>query len=454
MLETTKDMIRAAIDYKRRVAGTFMLVEPKNMRARLSGSDFAVTRKIDGVMAYCVYRDGDVAILGSAGRDLSAVPVARDLAAALKAAKAKDAVIAAELYVPNDNGRPRVFDANSALADPNGADKLRLAPFDVVRLDGEDFRRAHYKETHAKLVSLFRDESVRPVEMRTAASEGEVEAIYEEWVNGEGAEGLVVHSEMPIVWKVKPRHTVDAAIVGFTTGELGVRDLMFAVRHEDGTFQTFGASGNGLDEGLKASLAKSLADDAVPSDFVQTDSRGIAFQMVRPGPVAEVSFGELIAENSEGKIRWNPLLEFDGAKWLPKGRTPGVSAISLVVERLRDDKTCDAENVRLSQLSDICPFAARRAAAELPKSTLLRRKVFKKVAKDKVMLQKFVTWKTNKEADPRYPAYVFHYTDYSSGRKDPLKKDLRVAATEAEITSIFDAFITENVKKGWNEISS
>ena len=111
MLEATKDMIRAAIDYKRRVAGTFMLVEPKNMRARLSGSDFAVTRKIDGVMAYCVYRDGDVAILGSAGRDLSAVPVARDLAAALKAAKAKDAVIAAELYVPNDNGRPRVFDA-------------------------------------------------------------------------------------------------------------------------------------------------------------------------------------------------------------------------------------------------------------------------------------------------------------------------------------------------------
>ena len=68
------------------------------------------------------------------------------------------------------------------------------------------------------------------------------------------------------------------------------------------------------------------------------------------------------------------------------------------------------------------------------------------------MLQKFVAWKTNKESDPRYPAYVFHYTDYSSGRKDPLKKDIRVAPTEAQIVAIFDAFLAENVKKGWNEV--
>ena len=52
----------------------------------------------------------------------------------------------------------------------------------------------------------------------------------------------------------------------------------------------------------------------------------------------------------------------------------------------------------------------------------------------------------------RYPAYVFHYTDFSSGRKDPLKKDLRVAATEEQINAIFDAFVAENVKKGWTEV--
>lgn len=72
--------------------------------------------------------------------------------------------------------------------------------------------------------------------------------------------------------------------------------------------------------------------------------------------------------------------------------------------------------------------------------------------KDKAIDEEFVAWKTNKEADPRYPAYVFHYTDYSSGRKDPLKTDIRVAPTEAQITAIFDAFLAENVKKGWEEV--
>ena len=434
MLKVTKEMQAEAADYKRRVAGLFMLVAGKNMKAKLSGKEFCVTRKIDGVMAYAVCRKGEAALIGSGGKDLSSAQCCKALAKSVKAAGIGEATFVAELYAPAEKGRPRVFD--------------------VVEIDGESFKGVPYKTRHAKLAELFKDDAVRPVEMRSASSEHEVEEIYGEWVVGEGAEGIVVHSELPIVWKVKPRHTVDAAVIGFTVGDNGVRDLMFAVRHEDGKYQVFGVSGNGLDEGTRASLQEKLAAEAVESSFVQTDSRGIAFQMVKPAHVYEVSFGDLLSENSLGQIKYNPLLEFDGKAWRPCGRTPGVTALMLSVDRLRDDKTVEPADVRLSQPSDICPFAERAAAAELPKSKLLRRKVFKKVAKDKVMLQKFVTWKTNKEADPRYPAYVFHYTDYSSERKDPLKKDLRVAATEAEITSIFDAFITENVKKGWNEISS
>ncbi len=452
MLKVTKEMQAEAADYKRRVAGLFMLVDGKNMKAKLSGKEFCVTRKIDGVMAYAVCRKGEAALIGSGGKDLSSAPCCKALAKAVKAAGIGEATFVAELYAPAEKGRPRVYDAVSALADAKKAKDLRLAVFDVVEIDGESFKGVPYKTRYAKLAELFKDDAVRPVEMRTASSEHEVEDIYGEWVVGEGAEGIVVHSELPIVWKVKPRHTVDAAVIGFTVGDNGVRDLMFAVRHEDGKYQVFGVSGNGLDEGTRASLQEKLAVDAVESSFVQTDSRGIAYQMVTPTLVYEVSFGDLLSENSLGQIKYNPLLEFDGKAWRPCGRTPGVTALMLSVDRLRDDKTVEPADIRLSQLSDICPFAERTAAAELPKSKLLRRKVFKKVAKDKVMLQKFVAWKTNKEADPRYPAYVFHYTDYSSGRKDPLKKDIRVAPTEAQITAIFDSFLAENVKKGWTEV--
>ena len=452
MLKVTKELQAEAADYKRRVAGMFMLVDGKNMKAKLSGKEFCVTRKIDGMMAYAVCRKGEAVLIGSGGRDLSSAPCCKALAAAVKAAGIDAATFVAELYAAPEKGRPRVYDAISALADAKKAGSLRFAVFDVVEIDGESFKGVPYKTRYAKLAELFKDDAVRPVEMRTASSEHEVEEIYEEWVGGEGAEGIVVHSEMPVVWKVKPRHTVDAAVVGFTVGDNGVRDLMFAVRHEDGKYQTFGVTGNGLDDGTRASLQEKLAAEAVESSFVQTDSRGIAFQMVKPALVYEVSFGDLLSENSLGQVKYNPLLKFDGKAWRPCGRTPGVAALSLVIERLRDDKGVEPADVRISQLSDICPFAECKAAAELPKSTLLRRKVFKKVAKDKVMLQKFVAWKTNKESDPRYPAYVFHYTDYSSGRKDPLKKDIRVAPTEAQIVAIFDASLAENVKKGWNEV--
>jgi len=451
MSDAFKDVQKAAMDYKRRVAGMFMLVDGKDIRAKLSGETFYVTRKIDGVMAYAVCRGGKVIMAGSGGRDLSNVPCAKALAAAVKAYGAKSATIVAELYAPAKNGRPRVFDVLAALADPKKAKSLMLAPFAIVELNGEPVKDA-YKDIHAKLSEMFKDEAVKPVEMRVAAGDAEVEDIYNEWVAEGGAEGLVVRSDLPIVWKIKPRHTVDAAVVGFTTGEQGIRDLMFAVRHEDGRFQTFVATGNGLDAELKTSLVEKLSAMAVESAFIQTDSRGIAFQMVRPEMVFEVSFGDLVSEDSQGRPKFNPLLEFDGKAWKPCGRTPGVAAIFAVIERARDDKGVEPSDIRVSQLSDICPFAERKAAAALPKSKLLKRRVFKKTSKDKVMLQKFVTWKTNKEADPRFPAYVFHYTDFSSGRKDPLKKDIRVAATEAQIDAILEAFLAENVKKGWNEV--
>ena len=452
MLEVTKELQADAAEYKRRVAGLFMLVDGKSIRAKISGSEFCATRKIDGVMAYAAFRGGKAALVGTGGRDLSSAPCCQAFADALKVAGIGSATFVGELYAQPENGRPRVSDALAALADPGKAAGLKLALFDVIEIDGESFKGVPYKTRHAKIASLFKTDAVRPVEMRTASSEQEVEEIYGEWVEGEGAEGLVVHSDLPIVWKVKPRHTIDAAVVGFTTGEGGVRDLMFAVRHEAGKYQPFATAGNGLGEELKVSLLAKLSADAAESAFVQTDSRGIAFQMVKPSLVFEVSIGDLLSENAQGQPKWNPMLEFDGAAWRSCGRTPGVSALSLVIERERGDKTVEPANVRVSQLSDICPFAERKAAAALPKSTLLRRKVFKKTAKDKVMLQKFVAWKTNKEADPRYPAYVFHYTDFSSGRKDPLKKDIRVAPTEEQINAIFDAFLAENVKKGWQEV--
>ncbi len=264
---------------------------------------------------------------------------------------------------------------------------------------------------------------------------------------------MVVHSEMPLVWKIKPRHTIDAAVVGFTLDGDAVRDLLFAVRRQDGMFRIFAVGSSGLSDEQKTTLAERLVPMAVESRYFRTDSRGIAYRMVRPEIVMELSTGELVAEDSSGKSKKNVLVSFDGTSWASAGNATGVTAVSLSIVRERDDKDASPENVRESQLSDICPFAEGDSTSkDLPKSTILKRRVFKKTSKDKVMLLKFLVWKTNKESDPRWPAYVFHFTDYSSGRKDPLKRDIRISDSELQIMSIFDAFIADNVKKGWNEV--
>ena len=52
------EMRQRAIDYKRNIAGKFMLVEGAMLKSRLAGEDFAVTRKIDGHMQCLFYKIG------------------------------------------------------------------------------------------------------------------------------------------------------------------------------------------------------------------------------------------------------------------------------------------------------------------------------------------------------------------------------------------------------------
>ena len=60
--------------------------------------------------------------------------------------------------------------------------------------------------------------------------------------------------------------------------------------------------------------------------------------------------------------------------------------------------------------------------------------------------------KTNKENLDDYPAYVYHYTDFSAGRKEMLKKEIKVSNSKKQIIDIFESEILDNVKKGWEKV--
>ena len=448
--------IQTAIDYKKNIAGKFMLVEGAKLKQRIDGERFCVTRKIDGHLQVVFYIAGQVFMLNSSGKEQDKQMKCLDaFAEALKVAGIKQAIIAAELYLPRE-GRSRCGDVPAALADDAKRDQLALAPFDIIELDGKPWGAAHYSETHNKLCSIFNSQLIQPVQMRNASSPDEVQEIYDEWVVGEGAEGLVIHSESPIVWKVKPRHTIDAAVIGYTTADRGIRDLMFAVRREDGLFQMFALGSTGMTDEDRADIAKRLSEKHVESQYVLSDSRGIAYQMVKPELVFEISVLELVARGNDDKIKMNPLLRYDEqAGWLMEGTTPGVSVLGITLDRERTDKKPNETDVRISQLTDLCPFEEPDTNGQQPiaKSQLLERHVYKKVSGEKVMLHKFLLWKTNKEQSGRYPAYIIYHTDYSSARKELIKRDMLYSNDEQQIRDLLAAEIADNVKKGWEEVN-
>ena len=447
--------IQTAIDYKKNVAGKFVLVEGAKLKQRIDGERLAVTRKIDGHMQVVFYIDEQVFMLNANGKQKAEQLKCLDaFAEAVKAAGLKQAVIAAELYLPRPEGRPRCGDVQAALSDDAKRNQLALAPFDIVELDGEKWHAEHYADTHNKLCTIFNSQLVQPVQMRNASSKDEVQEIFDEWVGGEGAEGLVVHCESPIVWKVKERHTIDAAVIGYTTADRGIRDLMFAVRRPDGLFQMFVLGSTGLTDEQRADIAQRLSTKHVESQYVLSDSRGIAYQMVKPEQVFEISVLELVARGNDDKIKMNPLLKYDEETgWLMEGTTPGVSALGITLERERTDKQPNETDVRITQLTDICPFEEPEGGkAELAKSELLERHVYKKVSGEKVMLHKFLLWKTNKEQSGRYPAYIIYHTDYSSSRKEMIKRDMLYSNDEQQIRDLLASEIADNIKKGWEEI--
>lgn len=445
---------RIAVDYKKTVAGKFMLVEAKDLKQRIGDSRMCVTRKIDGHLQIVFFDGNEVELFNSNGRRrVGAINCAAVLSRSLKEAGVKQAIIAAELYMPCPDGRPRHGDVATALSSDTDREKLHLAPFDIVEIDGEKWKPSHYSETHQKLNALFTDESVKPVEMREAMTVDEVLAIYKEWVDGEGAEGLVVHTEGPVVWKVKHRHTIDAAVIGYTVSDRGISSLMFAVRREDGLFQHFVEGSTGMTDEERADVARRLSLLHAESQYILSDVRGIAYQMVKPEMVYEFTVLDLTARGNDDKIKMNSLLRWDAQMgWLMSGIAAGVSATGITLVRERTDKKPDTVDVRVSQLSDICPFDELEVISKAEPSTLISRRIFKKVSGQKVMLHKFFLWKTNKEQTGRFPAYIVYHTDFSSGRKELIKRSMTYTSDPDQARMMYDTEIASNVKKGWEEI--
>ena len=420
------------------------------------------SRKYDGEFAMLFFDGKDILSVNPGGTVRVGLPAYLEAVKLLKKAKVKSCVLGGELYLKDEPSQAqRVQQVVRILRSPESEKQLErigLAVFDVMEHDGEevDSTPAVYK----LLDKWFKGgKKAHVAEYIVADTSDEVMEAFTEWVIGEGAEGLVVRHDRAGWFKVKVRHNLDAAIIGFSEGtderKGMLHDLLVAVIRDDGTFHELGRVGGGFTDEGRRELAGMLRRRIVPSDYVAVNNDYVAYEMIHPGPVIELSCLDLIPERARGGPVNRMVLEWNGKRYSALQRMPIVSMISPQFVRLRDDKEATVEDVNIRQISDLVPVPdVERPAIEAKStpSTLIKREVYTKTMKGNTMVRKLLLWKTNKEEDGQFPAYVVYLTDFSPNRENALERDVKIAHTEKKAKEQFDQLAAKKFVGGWEKV--
>ena len=370
-------------------------------------------------------------------------------------------IMAGELFVAKKEGRSRVGDLASLLAGGKSADvdPLGFCAFDLV--SGGDVEAKmplpNYDDRLAVLQRLCKGgKRVRAITSETVTDKSRVTELFGEWVDGGKAEGIVVRTPDSRAYKIKPVITIDAAIIAYTEQSEDpeqVRSVLLALMREDGQFQIIGSCGNLGDEKSRTDLMGQLKGSPLSSNYRHVSSSGILYQFVKPEVVFEVKINDVQTDLASGAPVERMVLENSDSGWRAIRKMPGVGLIHPVMSRIRDDKQVNSVDVRMAQLDERCFIVESNSQVEKlnqPPSETLRREVYTKTTKGAVAVRKLLVWKTNKDTDdPSFPAYVVHWSDYSPGRKAPLKREVRLAPSEEVANEIAAGMLEANIKKGW-----
>lgn len=463
------DYLRVVRTRRRQLGQMTIAVDTESAKYRVPDSVYQISRKYDGEFSMLIYKDGEACILNPGKTVKAGAPFLDEAVRWFQRAGVKSALIGGEFYVQRtdeqkarDGKRTRVHDIVRIGRNPktqDELDQLAFAAFNIYDLDGEDMSM-DYDGVLVKLSELFgKGKRVHPVDTVSGENVTALLKQYEDWVEKDGDEGVVARSVTAGVFKLKPRHNLDLAVVGFTEStddrEGMLHDMLLAIVRDDGSYQIVTRVGGGFTDEARRDILTKIQSRVVESDFHEVNSARVAYQMVEPGLVVEIACLDVVAMTSRGNpidkmvLAWNA----DEDRWEGLRRLPLASIISPQFIRFRDDKGANKDDVRLSQLTDIVLIPDVDRVAEeikLPVSEILKRAVATKTLRGANMVRKLVLWKTNKEDTSKdFPAYVLQLTDFSPNRKDPLQYDMRVSSSLEQMEGFFTDWETKYFKKGW-----
>ena len=455
--------------YKRDIAGAYTSVSPDSIDRSIPDGRHVVSTKIDGEQWFLLKDDDGVFLVSPNGKVITGIELteeAEDILAGWSG------LFAGELYADLSPGRSRVYDLHSVLGGGPSADtdRLHFAAFDLL-VDGHvDVSNAVDTAYTAELPFSSRAERImglmpgvqgdriHPADFTFVDGHGDVFSFFQARAIGSDAEGIVVRCDDGRAFKIKPIVSIDAAVVGYTGSDSGIRELLLGLIDDDGSVHLIGRVDTGFSRSERTEIAETLAPLACGSEINLTSRSGMPYTWVRPEVVVEITCHELLTVRTDGDpIRRHCLTYSGDTGWSTLGKRPSISLRDAVFVRIRTDKSVNPTDVRWSQVTDLAPVVVTASAATpLPASEIVRREVYAKRAKSGGMaVRKLVVWKSNKDAlDPGYPAYAVMFTDYSPSRREPIETELRTACTVERIMRIADAWLDSRTGRGWECVVS
>ncbi len=315
-----------------------------------------------------------------------------------------------------------------------------------------------YEANQEELKRLFKGAwRLHPLSFRSIEGSAAIRQLYMEWVEGAEAEGLLIRPESgKRGLRLRPSLNLNAVIVGYTESAKepnSIHSLCLALRRGEGQYQIIGECKRMTEERREA-LFYRLKERQIPSSFHHPNRKGALYRFVRPELALKIRLRDLRSEAASGEALMGMVCSCDGASWSALQLMPGISCLRPTFVRLLEREELESEELSLDQVRPHCPLPKLEAQAQilqLPQSQLLRREVYIKRSKEKSLVRKVLLWKSNKErVDPRFPAFLVQFTDYNPGRKEPLKRELRLAPRRALADEIFEAMLESHIKRGWS----
>jgi ATP-dependent DNA ligase len=462
---TDRVLLDVAVQYGTQVSPKTVSYTPDEMEKRLTGAEKVMASiKYDGEGVFFYYEAGKpveaFAFAAPSGRSRYGLACLEDLAAKLKRSGIKKALLRGELYLDYrvEGKRAGVHEvlrtSHSTSAEEVAAFKCAL--YDIIMWEGKDLRGSKdFMEVWKLLEDHLGTDTTQPCHCAKGMllAETEVPSFYEAALK-DGYEGIVVRrlARLELI-KIKPRLSVDGAVIGFVEGEFeghyGITSLLIGLNYpgDPSHWQVIARVGSGFSDEMRQELLQVLRPLKVDAPLAMTDSDGRTIHFVKPQLMAEITGHDVVTASRQDKENTTQLLSWSSGQWSFRGMTACPRILFPIFTRLRADKEISSGGARMNQLVANANAAPRVQPPADRETKVVRREVWTKESKGETMVRKLVVFRN--EGDSEAFPWVLCWTDFSAKRKEPLKIDTSYANTEARAKLLAEQMIAEGITKGW-----